>query len=76
MLLTILMLVFGISALAKGSFKITGSRQVTDTIARVLGVILIIGAFVSPLIALIAVIIIGLATSEKIEKEPEKIKNF
>jgi len=79
MCLTILLLVFGIAALAKGEFKITGGRKVKGSIGRVLGVIMIIGAgapFVTEyggaiqLGLLIIVIIVGLATSEKIEKKP------
>ena len=79
MLLNILMLVFGIVALAKGEFKITRGRKVKGSIGRVLGVVLLIGAGVEFLteyggviqfVLLIGVIIAGLATSEKIEKTP------
>ncbi|MFC1975894.1 hypothetical protein ACFLXQ_05810 [Chloroflexota bacterium] len=71
------MLVFGIIALVKGEFKITRSRKVKGDVGRALGVVMLIGAG-APLFAgeyggaiqiviLIIVIIIGLATSEKIE---------
>jgi hypothetical protein len=78
MCLIILLLVFGIVALVKGEFKITGSRKVKGDIGRILGVVMLIGAgvpFVAgeyggviQIVLLIVVIIIGLATSEKIEK--------
>ena len=77
MLLTILMFVFGIVALAKGEFKITGGRKVRGSTGRILGVVLLLGAgaLVIPdygaliqLVLLIVVIVIGLATSEKIER--------
>ena len=83
MLLTILMLVFGIVALAKGEFKITGGRKVKGSIGRILGVVLLLGAgaVVIPdyggliqLVLLIVVIVIGLATSEKIERAPTTAK--
>jgi len=77
MCLAILLLVFGIIALAKGEFKITGGRKVKGDIGRVLGVLMIIGAgapFITQyggviqIAVLILVIVIGLATSEKIDK--------
>lgn len=75
-MLTILLLVFGAIALSKGSLKITRNRRITDQNAKISGVILIIGAFTFPLIALIIVIGLGMATSEKIEDDqPVKAKN-
>ncbi len=78
MCLIILLLVFGIIALVKGEFKITGSRKVKGDIGRALGVVMLIGAglpffageygAVIQVVLLIIVIIVGLATSEKIEK--------
>ena len=79
MCLQILLLVFGIAALAKGEFKITGGRKVKGSISRTLGVLMLIGVGLSFLIGreygtvivlgtLILTIIIGLATSEKIEQ--------
>ncbi len=79
MCLVILMLVFGIIGLAKGEFKITGGRMVKGSTGRTLGAVLIVGAaagFVPDygsliqIVILILVIVIGLATSEKIEKAP------
>lgn len=77
MCLQILLLVFGIAALAKGEFKITGGRKVKGSIGRALGVLMLIGAGL-PLLTeyggaiaigiLILIIIIGLVTSEKIEQ--------
>ena len=74
---TLLMLVFGVIALAKGEFKITGKRMVKGSISRTLGVFLIIGAGIPLLIAdygaviqlvlLVVVVVVGLVTSEKIE---------
>ncbi len=74
-MLQILLIVFGLIALSKGSLKITNSRYVKDTTGRILGVILLLGAFTMPFIALIVVIAVGLMTSEKIvQDEPEKVK--
>ena len=70
------MLVFGIIALAKGEFKSTGRRMVRGSTGRTLGLLLLMGAGVPYITGyggviqiglLILVIIIGLATSEKIE---------
>lgn len=79
MLETLVFAVFGIIALAKGEFKITGSRKVRGSVSRVLGVLLLIAAGL-PYITeygvwvrwglLVVVIIIGLVTSEKIEQSP------
>lgn len=80
MLLTIVMLIFAIIALAKGEFKITGRRRVRGSTGRALGVVLLLGAgamFIPEwggliqLVLLVAVIVIGLFTSEKIEQAPE-----
>ena len=79
MLLVILMLIFGIIALAKGEFKITGGRKVKGSTGRILGILLLIGAgaVIVPdyggglqLLLLIAVIVVGLATSEEIVLAP------
>lgn len=79
MCLAILMLVFGIIGLAKGEFKITGGRMVKGSTGRTLGAVLIVGAAAAflpdyggliQIVILILVIVIGLATSEKIEKAP------
>ena len=79
MLLTILLLIFGIVALAKGEFKVTGSRKVKGSTGRILGGVLLLGAAAGfipnigggiQVLVLIIVIIVGLATSEKIEKAP------
>ena len=78
MCLAILMLVFGIIGLAKGEFKITAGRKVKGSTGRTLGAVLIAGAaafvpdygFLVQIVILILVIVIGLATSEKIEKAP------
>jgi uncharacterized membrane protein HdeD (DUF308 family) len=78
MLLTILLLVFGIIALAKGEFKITAKRKVKDSTARILGIALLLsaGAVLLPdyggglqFLLLIVIIVVGLATSVKIEPE-------
>ena len=71
--------IFGIVALVKGEFKITGKRKVSGTMGRILGILLLVGAGAGLLFgeygalvqigAFILVIIIGLITSEKIEKE-------
>ena len=82
MLLAILMGVFGVVALSKGEFKITGKRKVKGSVGRNLGIALLIGAagaFVPDIggaiqfVVLVAVIIIGLATSEKIETPAQEI---
>jgi len=79
MLLAIVMVIFGIIALAKGEFKITSGRKVKGSTGRILGIVLLIGAaamFITDyggiiqIAILLLVIIIGLATSEKIEKTP------
>jgi uncharacterized membrane protein HdeD (DUF308 family) len=76
MLLYLLMVVFGITALIKGEFKITNKRKVTRSKATLLGILLILGAVLgffvygyAGIFTLILVIIIGLATSEKIESQ-------
>jgi hypothetical protein len=71
---TILLLVFGVVALVNGSFKITRNREITDQNAKLSGIILIIGAFTIPLLALIIVFGIGMATSQKIEDVDEFVK--
>jgi uncharacterized transporter YbjL len=79
MLLAILMAIFGIIALAKGEFKITGGRKVKGSTGRTLGVVLLLGAAavlipdyggLIQLGLLVLVIVIGLATSEKIVRTP------
>jgi hypothetical protein len=76
MLLAVLMLIFGIFALAKGEFKITNKKKVKGSTGRILGAVLIVGAlggFIPGMGAfiqigtLLIVIVAGLATSEKIE---------
>ena len=79
MLCVLLMFIFGVAALVKGEFKITGNRKVSGQIGRVLGVILLVGAFAGLAFAefgalvqagaFILVVILGLAMSEKIEKD-------
>ncbi len=74
-MIQILLAIFGVIALIKGEFKITGKRKVRGSIGRVIGVIMLAGA-AAPLFvvegvalmfaALIAAIAIGLATSEPI----------
>jgi hypothetical protein len=78
MCLTIVLFVFGITALIKGEFNVTNERKVRGIIVHILGIVLLLGA-ASPLIhdyggiiqiaIFIGVIIAGLATSEKIEQE-------
>jgi len=78
MCLTILLLIFGILALAKGEFKITGSRRVSGEVSRFLGVVMILGAgvpifvrdygFGIAFLILIFAVVVGLVQSEKIEK--------
>lgn len=71
----ILLLVFGIIALAKGEFKISRNRRVSGSVGRALGVLMLIGAALPllvgsaliPLGTLVLVIIIGLAAAEDIE---------
>ena len=78
MLLSIVILIFGVVALAKGEFKITAKRKVKGSIGRILGVVLLVGAgayFIPEyagmiqLVLLVMVIIAGLVSSEKIETE-------
>jgi hypothetical protein len=82
MLLTIVMFGFGIAALSKGEFKITGNRKVKGNVGKFLGGLLILGSagafiqdygFVMQSLTLAIVIIIGLATSEKIGQESKII---
>ena len=84
MLMTVLMLIFGGLALSKGEFKITGGRRVRESTGRVLGVMLLLGAGGSLLpevgvlvqfILLIAVIVIGIAYSERIERAPATLES-
>lgn len=79
MLLTILMVIFGMVALMKGEFKITARRKVKGETSRSLGTALIIGAILViipryggmlQLLVLVGVIILGLTSSEKIEAAP------
>jgi len=81
MLETLVFLIFGIIALAKGEFKITKNRKVRGSVSRVLGVLLLIAAGIPYVIEngvwirwgiLLLVIIVGLVTSEIIgqEKKP------
>ena len=83
MLCLAVMVIFGFVALAKGEFKITKGRKVSGSMSKILGVLLLIGAGAGLLFgdygalvqigAFIIVIIIGLATSEKIDnKEPDQ----
>ncbi len=82
MLCLAVMVIFGLIALVKGEFKITSGRKVSGTTGRVLGVLLLIGAGSGLLFgefgslvqigAFVLVIVIGLATSEKIEKEVQE----
>jgi hypothetical protein len=85
MCLVILMLVFGIIGLAKGEFKITGGRMVRGSTGRTLGAVLIIGAAAGflpdygsfiQIVILILVIVLGLVSSEKIEKAPAAVKEM
>ncbi len=78
MLLTLLMIGFGILAINKGEFKITDSRKVKNSVSRFLGIALILGAAAVlipqnggyiQMIIFLTVIIIGLITSEKIESK-------
>ena len=79
MLLIVLMVIFGIVALVKGEFKITNSRKVKGSTSRILGGLLQVGAAAGlipnygggiAILVLIVVVIVGLATAEKIEKLP------
>jgi hypothetical protein len=77
-MIQLLLLIFGLIALIKGEFKITGGRRVKGSIGRALGVLMLIGAALPLLIGtagisvgiFVLVIIIGLVTSEKIEQQP------
>lgn len=82
MLLLIIMVVFGLIALAKGEFKITNGRKVKGSTGRTLGVLLLLGAFgaflpqVGGFVQIgtfILVIIIGLIASEKIEPVEKQV---
>jgi hypothetical protein len=82
MLLIILMVIFGIIALAKGEFKITNGRKVKGSTGRILGGVLLVGAAAGLIpnsggglafLVLIVVVIVGLATAEKIEKLPPPV---
>ena len=74
-MIQILLAIFGIIALIKGEFKITGKRKVRSSAGRALGAVMLIGA-AAPLVvpggttimfvALILAIGIGLAASEEI----------
>ena len=79
--------VFGILGLVKGEFKISRHRKVKGSIGRVLGGLLLLGAVVPFFMPeelvlyaaiiryglLVVVIVIGLATSEKIDEVVEEI---
>ena len=76
MILAILMGAFGITALRKGEFKVTGKRKVSGTTARNLGICLLVGAFgmcipllggLVQILVLTVVIAVGLAKSETIQ---------
>jgi hypothetical protein len=76
-MIQIILAIFGIVALVKGEFKITSNRKVSGSVGKALGVLMLLGAAlplvagsqtIIPLGTLVLVIIIGLATSEKIEK--------
>lgn len=75
-MIQIILFIFGIIALTKGSFKITRNRKVGGSMGKVLGVLMLMGAALPllvgartmiPLGTLIVAMIIGLATSEKME---------
>lgn len=82
----LLFVVFGLLGLIKGEFKITGNRMVKGSVGRVLGVLLLLAGGIPLLIpreysllalivrwgTLLLVIVIGLATSEKIQIEEEE----
>ncbi len=84
---TLLFAVFGILGLAKGEFKITRNRKVKGSTGRVLGGMLLIAAaapFFTPVEysiygaiirwgLLVVVIVIGLATSDKIDESEGEI---
>lgn len=83
MLLSIVMLVFGILAITKRNFKITRNRTVTGNTSRNLGIVLILGALgafnqepliagIVQLTALVIAIGVGIAKSEKIVATPVK----
>jgi len=73
-MLGILLVVFGIIALAKGRFRITKNRWVSGAVARALGFLMLGGAvlaffsgeaaWVVVLVTLVLVIVISLAASE------------
>ncbi len=77
MILAILMVAFGITALRKGEFKITAKRKVTGNTALILGILLLsgilglcipfVGVFFQVVILTI-VIIIGLLNSEPLAR--------
>ena len=81
-MLDILLILFGLFALAKGEFRITHSRMVRGDVSRALGVLMlasVVGALVLPsyglflmLGALLLTIIIGLATAKKVEAQPKE----
>lgn len=78
MFYTIPMILFGILTLSKSEIKIINNRIVKDSVRPVLGVALLLGAaaILIPrhgvyiqIIIFLAVIIIGLITSQKIESK-------
>jgi hypothetical protein len=72
------MLVFGLFAVIKNDFRITSGRKVKGSIGRILGFVLILGTagalipdergILVQALVFVAVVAIGFATSEKIEK--------
>ncbi len=77
MLLTILLVIIGGIALFKGELKLTKNRHISQDNARILGFMLIIGAFIFPLAAGLFILAVGWSMSEKIEDDdhPDKAKN-
>lgn len=75
--MAIILLIFGVIALAKGEFNITRHRRVSGGTGRLLGVVMLVGAGLPfilgpsweglPLLAFIVTVGIGLATAERVE---------
>jgi len=73
MLMIFLLIIFGLAAYRRGEFKVTRYRKVDGETARMLGVIMLVGAGLSfviggwiGLVALLVAIILGLLTSKPI----------
>ena len=76
MLLTILLVIIGGIALFKGELKLTKNRHISQDNARILGFLLILGAFIFPLAAGIFILVVGWSMSETSEDDlPDKAKN-